>query len=276
MVVSALVSSFFRSCASAPTGARAAAESTVHGRSARVSSARSIVVAGAGRRLQCLLRYRPWMRARRRAQFRARRGRRRVTGETGITPIGALGKVTQLTFGLITPGNVAANLMTANVTGGAAGQCADLMTDLRTGYDRRRHAAPADLAQSFGILVGSMVGTLCYLVLIPDPATMLITPEWPAPRSPPGRRSPRCSPRVSASAPDRRGNRHGHRSRLGVVSGRRTGTAAGRRPAILPSAPALGLAFSDSWRAVSHPAVFVACLPPRARSGWRRAGPRIG
>ncbi|MCF8476802.1 MAG: OPT/YSL family transporter [Pseudolabrys sp.] len=105
----------------------------------------------------------------------------RVTGETGITPIGALGKVTQLTFGLITPGNMAANLMAANVTGGAAGQSADLMTDLRTGIEVGATPRLQIIAQSFGILVGSVVGTLVYLVLIPDPATMLITPQWPAP-----------------------------------------------------------------------------------------------
>jgi hypothetical protein len=44
----------------------------------------------------------------------------RVSGETNVTPIGAMGKVTQLVFGLIVPNSPAANLMTANVTGGAA------------------------------------------------------------------------------------------------------------------------------------------------------------
>ena len=33
----------------------------------------------------------------------------------------------------------------------------------------------------FGVLVGSLVGSLVYLVLIPNPHEMLITPEWPAP-----------------------------------------------------------------------------------------------
>ena len=105
----------------------------------------------------------------------------RVTGETGITPIGALGKVTQLTFGFFAPGQMAANLMTANVTGGAAGQSADLMTDLRTGLEVGATPRLQIIAQSFGILVGSVVGTLVYLFLIPDPAHMLITPQWPAP-----------------------------------------------------------------------------------------------
>ncbi|MBA3967832.1 MAG: OPT/YSL family transporter [Nitrospirales bacterium] len=52
----------------------------------------------------------------------------RVSGETGITPIGAMGKVTQLTFGFLIPGNATTNLMAANVTGGAAGQCRTFFT----------------------------------------------------------------------------------------------------------------------------------------------------
>ena len=56
----------------------------------------------------------------------------RVSGETGITPVGAMGKVTQLTFGVIESGNVSANLMAANVTGGAVVN-ADLLHDMKTG-----------------------------------------------------------------------------------------------------------------------------------------------
>ena len=105
----------------------------------------------------------------------------RVSGETAITPIGALGKITQLTFGAISPGNVTANLMTANVTGGAAGQCADLMHDLRTGQLIGATPSFQIIAQIFGVLTGSFVAALTYLVLIPDPQTQLITAEWPAP-----------------------------------------------------------------------------------------------
>src|SRR5690606_37404388 len=57
----------------------------------------------------------------------------RVTGETNITPIGPMGKITQLTFGVLSPGNAATNLMAANVTGGAASQCGDLLHDLKAG-----------------------------------------------------------------------------------------------------------------------------------------------
>jgi putative OPT family oligopeptide transporter len=105
----------------------------------------------------------------------------RVSGETGITPIGAMGKVSQLTFGLLMPGHVTTNLMAANVTGGAAGQCADLLHDLKTGMLIGASPRLQVLAQIFGVLTGSLVGSAVYLVLIPDPQSMLLTIEWPAP-----------------------------------------------------------------------------------------------
>jgi len=105
----------------------------------------------------------------------------RVTGETGIAPIGAMGKITQISFAVITPNNVTTNLMSANVTGGAAGQASDLMDDLRTGQMIGATPGFQVVAQVFGILTGALVGTLVYVVLVPDPAAMLITAEWPAP-----------------------------------------------------------------------------------------------
>ncbi len=105
----------------------------------------------------------------------------RVSGETGIPPIGALGKVTQLTFGLIHPTSVGVNLMTANVTGGAAGQCSDLLHDLKTGKLLGASVRAQAWAQLLGVLTGSLAGSAAYLILVPDPARMLLTEEWPAP-----------------------------------------------------------------------------------------------
>ncbi|MFH1144216.1 MAG: OPT family oligopeptide transporter, partial [Candidatus Eisenbacteria bacterium] len=58
----------------------------------------------------------------------------RVTGETDTTPVGAMGKITQLTFGALSPGNMNVNLMAANITAGSATSSADLLTDLKSGY----------------------------------------------------------------------------------------------------------------------------------------------
>jgi uncharacterized oligopeptide transporter (OPT) family protein len=105
----------------------------------------------------------------------------RVVGETGIPPIGAIGKVSQLTTGVIAPGETTANLIGANVAGGAAGQSADLLNDLKVGQMIGTPPHSQIVAQCFGVLTGSVIGSIVYLRLIPNPATMLITEQWPAP-----------------------------------------------------------------------------------------------
>ncbi len=105
----------------------------------------------------------------------------RVAGETGITPIGAIGKVTQVVFAWVSPGNISNNLMAANVTGGATDQGADLLHDLKAGLLLGVQARLQMLAQIFGIVAGALAGSAAYLLLIPDPQAMLLTPEWPAP-----------------------------------------------------------------------------------------------
>jgi len=105
----------------------------------------------------------------------------RVVGETGIPPIGAIGKVSQLGTGVTAPGETTANLIGANVAGGAAGQSADLLNDFKVGHAIGAPPRLQVVAQVFGILTGSLVGSMVYLRLIPDPAGMLITEQWPAP-----------------------------------------------------------------------------------------------
>ncbi len=105
----------------------------------------------------------------------------RVVGETGIPPIGAIGKVSQLGFGILAPATPITNLMTANVAGGAAGQCADLLNDLRAGHVIDASPGRQVFAQCCGILAGSITGVAVFMLLIPDPQAMLLTAEWPAP-----------------------------------------------------------------------------------------------
>lgn len=71
--------------------------------------------------------------------------------------------------------------MSANTAGGAAGQCTDLLNDFKVGHAIGAAPGRQAVAQCFGILLGSVVGVLAYQLLIPDPQSMLITPEWPAP-----------------------------------------------------------------------------------------------
>ena len=92
-----------------------------------------------------------------------------------------MGEITQLLFGAIAPGNVTANLMTANVTGGAASQCAELLHDLKAGLIVGTSARALTVAQVLGVVAGSLAGSAAYLTLLPDPAHQLFTPAWPAP-----------------------------------------------------------------------------------------------
>src|SRR3954451_7594656 len=104
----------------------------------------------------------------------------RVTGETDTTPVGAMGKVTQLIFGAVHPGNVNVNLMSANITAGAATSSADLLTDLKSGYLLGANPRQQFLAQFSGIFVGTVVSVLTFAVLVPD-AQVLGTDQFPAP-----------------------------------------------------------------------------------------------
>jgi uncharacterized oligopeptide transporter (OPT) family protein len=104
----------------------------------------------------------------------------RVTGETDITPTKALGPVTQLVYGVITPGNLSGNIMAANVTGGIGLHAADLLTTLKTGWLLGASPRVQFFAQLFGVLAGAAVVIPAFNILIPDPST-LGSDAWPAP-----------------------------------------------------------------------------------------------
>jgi OPT family oligopeptide transporter len=104
----------------------------------------------------------------------------RVTGETDVTPTKALGPVTQMVYGLMTPGNLSGNIMSANVTGGIGLHAADLLTTLKTGWQLGANPRVQFYAQLFGVLAGAAVVVPAFNILIPDPS-VLGTDAWPAP-----------------------------------------------------------------------------------------------
>ena len=104
----------------------------------------------------------------------------RVTGETDTTPIGPMGKVTQLTFGALNPGNMDVNLMSANITAGSAGSAADLLTDLKSGYLLGANPRKQFLAQFAGIFIGTVVSVLAFTLIVTKPE-VLGTEQFPAP-----------------------------------------------------------------------------------------------
>lgn len=176
----------------------------------------------------------------------------RVSGETGIAPIGALGKVTQLTFGVLHSGSVSANLMTANVTGGAAGQSSDLLHDLKTGQLIGASVKAQLIGQVFGIMVGSVVGSLAYLTLIPDPAKMLLTDEWPAPAVATWKAVAEVFQQGVSGIPQGAILAMGIALVIGLIFGVLEQTLSEKNQKILPSASSMGLAFMlPAWNSVS-------------------------
>jgi len=104
----------------------------------------------------------------------------RVTGETDTTPTGAMGKVTQLIYGALNPGNMNINLMSANITSSAAISSADLLTGLKCGHLLGANPRKQFLAQFCGIFVGTVATVLAFRVMVPT-AGVLGSDQFPAP-----------------------------------------------------------------------------------------------
>ncbi len=96
----------------------------------------------------------------------------RATGETDTTPIGAMGKVTQLTYALLSPHNTTVNLMTAGITAGAAGSSADLLTDLKSGYLLGANPRQQFIAQFVGVFFGTVAVIPAWYLLVPNKAAL--------------------------------------------------------------------------------------------------------
>ncbi len=103
----------------------------------------------------------------------------RATGETDITPGSAMGKIMQLTYGVLIPQSSTANLMTAGITSGAGLAAADLLTDLKSGYLLGAHPRRQFLAQAFGVITGTIASVLCYFTLVPN--AQALEKNFPAP-----------------------------------------------------------------------------------------------
>ncbi len=96
----------------------------------------------------------------------------RVSGETDIAPIGPMGKITQFAYALLSPGQPVTNLMSANVTAGAASHTSDLLTDLKSGYILGAKPRQQFLAQLFGVAAGTLACVPAYNLMVPDASVL--------------------------------------------------------------------------------------------------------
>ena len=94
----------------------------------------------------------------------------RATGETDTTPIGAMGKVTQLLYAVLpgAQGVVTTNLMAAGTTAAAGSAAADLLTDLKSGYLLGANPRRQFLAQFYGVFFGVIAVVPAWYLMVPD------------------------------------------------------------------------------------------------------------
>ncbi|MFI5345953.1 MAG: OPT family oligopeptide transporter [Elusimicrobiota bacterium] len=103
------------------------------------------------------------------------------TGLTSITPTGALGKLTQLSFSVLAPNNITTNIMTAGITGEVASSAANLLMDIKPGYmlgGKPRHQA---LGHVLGIFAGALVSVPVFYLMIHGDLSLLMSEKLPMP-----------------------------------------------------------------------------------------------
>ncbi len=98
----------------------------------------------------------------------------RATGETDTTPIGAMGKVMQLLFAVLSPPTASSvhvslehNLMAAATGANSAASSADLLTDLKSGYLLGANPRKQFLAQFIGIFFGTLAVVPFWYLMVP-------------------------------------------------------------------------------------------------------------
>jgi uncharacterized oligopeptide transporter (OPT) family protein len=104
-----------------------------------------------------------------------------ATGLTSITPTGALGKLTQLTYSVLAPGNITTNIMTAGITGEVASNASNLLMDIKPGYmlgGKPRHQA---VGHVLGIFAGAAVSVPVFYLMFHGDISLLTSEQFPMP-----------------------------------------------------------------------------------------------
>ncbi len=104
------------------------------------------------------------------------------TALTSITPTGALGKITQLAYGAIAPGNITTNIATAGISAEVAGSASNLIQNIKPGY----MLGGKPRLQAAGHVIGAFSGAIFsvavfYPVFLRNNPAGLISEQYPYP-----------------------------------------------------------------------------------------------
>lgn len=104
-----------------------------------------------------------------------------ATGLTAITPGGALGKLTQITYSVLAPGNISTNLMTAGITSEVSLNASNLLMDIKPGYmlgGKPRHQA---IGHVLGVFAGGLVAVPVFYAIFNNDITKFTSESMPLP-----------------------------------------------------------------------------------------------
>jgi OPT family oligopeptide transporter len=103
------------------------------------------------------------------------------TGLTAITPGSALGKLTQITYSILAPGNISTNLMTAGITSEVSLNASNLLMDIKPAYmlgGKPRHQA---LGHVLGIFAGALVTVPVFYAIFHGDISLFTSDKLPLP-----------------------------------------------------------------------------------------------
>jgi uncharacterized oligopeptide transporter (OPT) family protein len=103
------------------------------------------------------------------------------TGLTSITPGGAMGKLTQLTYGALAPGNMKTNLMTAGITSEVVLSASNLLMDIKPGYMLGAKPRQQAVGHVIGVFAGATVVVPVYYLMFRGNISLFTSDLLPMP-----------------------------------------------------------------------------------------------
>ena len=104
------------------------------------------------------------------------------TALTSITPLSALGKLTQLTYGVLAPRNITTNIATASITAEVASNASNLLMDIKPGYMLGAKPRQQAIGHVLGIFAGALAAVpVYYLLFLKNGPQQLVTDQNPMP-----------------------------------------------------------------------------------------------
>lgn len=103
------------------------------------------------------------------------------TGLTAITPGGALGKLTQITYSVLAPGHVPTNLMTAGITSEVSLNASNLLMDIKPGYMLGAKPRQQAIGHVLGIFAGGLVAVPVFYMLFHGDIAVFTSEQMPLP-----------------------------------------------------------------------------------------------